>query len=567
MKGKIRFADLHCHPGELIYHKLRGDTERLEFTADRNNNPTRLDAIKESCSKLLKGKMAGPYLQSDFFKSSLSRHSLLFVALYPLEMGFATGEFRTGRFLSTLLSNIPFLNSIMFTLNIKKLNVGRRKYLYIRSGDYDYYDELEAVYAYYNNKNGEVFNGETFVDRCKKGPTKGRYKIIQTKQDVVEMLNPAPQSTIGVIFTVEGLHAFGTGHIKKSKDKDVDEATFLARIEDWKKRDLPIFFITFSHHFNNKLCGHAHSFPNIVGNLVLAQEENLAAGFTELGREAMNLLLNLGKYATGNHGRRILIDVKHMSPSGRKEYYQVIKTHNVQNPDDVIPIIASHMGFTGRQLLDDIIYLNKEGKPDARQTRKKEKDRLSEPGFMISGKTYHFSPWGINLCGEDVREIVRSKGLIGLSMDERILSAKKTRKWISRKRWSVEKKRELFIGIVLNNILGVLDAVYNNPSDLTEEEKSHVADCLCLGSDFDGYINPLDAYSAVSMYEDLCEDLVKAIQQYNEKNQDSPLSKFINPATDLQQITNWVDKFAFKNAYDFVLQQWEKLESKGPFFV
>ncbi len=564
MNKKPQFSDLHCHPGELIYHKLRGNMKQSEFTSDLKNNPTRIDVIRESCPKLIKGKMAGPYLQSDFFKSSLSKSALLFVALYPLEMGFATGKFRGGRFISTLLSNIPFLNSIMFTLNIKKLNVGRKKYLYIRSGHYDYYDELQTVSKFYGNWDDEIFEDETFVDGCTKGRTQGKYKIIRKSKDVSAIENPAEISTIGVVFTIEGMHSFGTGHIKQSRHKDVDHETLIKRIIDWKKGDLPIFFITFSHHFNNTLCGHAHSFPKVVGNLILAQEENLAAGFTQNGLDTVHLLLNLGKYSIGGYGRRILIDIKHMSPLGRKEYYLIVKAHNIANPKDQIPIVASHMGYTGRQSLDDIIYLNTDDQPDAKLTRKAEKDKSSEQGFEIRGMTYFYNPWGINLSGEDVREIVRSRGLIGISMDERILAAKRTRKWFARKRWSIERKRTLFSGIILNNILGIFDAIYGSNSDLSAEEKSFAPNCLCLGSDFDGYINPLDAYAAVSMYDQLRNDLVKEIAQYNIDHPESLFREILAATTDEKEVIEWVDKFIFRNAFDFLSDHWPTIEQTAP---
>ena len=66
------------------------------------------------------------------------------------------------------------------------------------------------------------------------------------------------------------------------------------------------WFVTFSHHFYNELCGHARSLRKIIGKLT-NQEEGINTSFTPLGLEVLDILLDK------NNGRRILIDVKHMS--------------------------------------------------------------------------------------------------------------------------------------------------------------------------------------------------------------------------------------------------------------
>ena len=83
--------------------------------------------------------------------------------------------------------------------------------------------------------------------------------------------------------TIEGAHIFG--------GTALDEATVLGRIDFIKKEwDHPLFFITFSHHFDNGLCGHAHSLPE-VATFVLNQEKAMNEGFTALGWKVIRKLL------------------------------------------------------------------------------------------------------------------------------------------------------------------------------------------------------------------------------------------------------------------------------------
>ena len=539
-KPMPRFADLHCHPGEMRYHQLRKNSNSDIISKEPvKYNPLNKDGFKESCSKLIKGKMAGPYLQSDYFKLSHSKTRLVFSALYPLEMGFV-GHKSPAHIGANLIARIPFLNTLIFLLNVKKLNFGFKRFSYFRSGKYDYYDELNAIYQFNKNGHGHSVEGTTIVEDCKTVETTAQYRILKNEDDLNDLFSgtAANDDTTGVVLTIEGMHAFGRGHVGRSKGKNVDIETLLTRISQWKQSEFPIFFVTYSHHFNNDLCGHALSFPGPVRALLLDQRINLGADFNEDGIRALELLLNIGAYLH-HSGRRILIDVKHMSPKGRQTFYHIIRKHNAANPQNPIPVIASHMGYTGLNRLSECIF------PTHRETFKAEKDKLYKPGFEIEGKRYDYNAWGINLTAEDVEEIVRSKGLIGISMDERIVAAKRSRKTFARRFWKVKKKRELFTGIVLNTILGFVGATFSSPR-LQEDQKAHIWNVLVLGSDFDGYINPLDTYSATVFYHRLRTDLIKAIKTYNDRHEDSLLFAWAG------EEEKFVDKIMFDNAHAFL---------------
>lgn len=91
------------------------------------------------------------------------------------------------------------------------------------------------------------------------------------------------------------------------------------------------WFFTYSHHFYNDLCGHARSLRSIIGKLT-DQETGVNSDFTPLGLEVLDILLDK------SNGRRILIDIKHMSPLGRKRFLDLRKSKY----NSEFPIIISH---------------------------------------------------------------------------------------------------------------------------------------------------------------------------------------------------------------------------------
>ena len=97
--------------------------------------------------------------------------------------------------------------------------------------------------------------------------------------------------------------------------------------------------MSLAHHFWNGLCGHAESFSGIVKKKV-DQTEGLNVGITFLGRKIIAQLL-----AT-NNGKRILIDIKHMSVTSRQDYYRILENHEAFKE---VPLIVSHGAANGMQ--------------------------------------------------------------------------------------------------------------------------------------------------------------------------------------------------------------------------
>lgn len=235
------------------------------------------------------------------------------------------------------------------------------------------------------------------------------------------------------------------------------------------------FFITLSHMYNNFLAGHAKAYGKWVEDL-LDQETAMDEGITPLGEKVIEELLSR------DNGRRILIDVKHLSMKSRNRYYEIVRQR--KEAGDHVPIIASHCAMNGYNK-------NDENRIDTHDIDK---------GY--------FSRWSINLSNEDIQEIYRSEGLIGLLVHEgrmpgpdakKVLKdcKKKIRKGGKRTYRYERKLHQEYLKIFLSNMFQIVKAVGN--------EK--IWNMICLGSDFDGIMDPFDSFKTSSKFKDLFEDV------------------------------------------------------------
>ncbi|GJM31779.1 MAG: hypothetical protein DHS20C18_07800 [Saprospiraceae bacterium] len=331
----------------------------------------------------------------------------------------------------------------------------------------------------------------------------------------------ASKTTITGILTVEGVHSFGhylnNSTFKKTFDQlDTIERTVLeqsfieniTRVKKERKGELAPFFVTFCHHFNNLLAGHARSFsgksdflsgfawPNKPGmRHLLNQETNLKKGFSTLGKQVMELMLDRSK------GKRILIDTKHMSLASRWEYYQYIK-HKREVEGDNIPIVHSHGAISGWKTLGDAAKHEEDEKID---------------------KNQFFSRWQINLTDEDILETYDSAGIIGLLLHEGRMpgesfkkEANKLKKKIKNAKRNQAKRdfysvqlKDLYIKLLWSNIFHIVKTVQ-------EERGEDGWGLITFGSDFDGLIDPFDSYAEATGFKDLREDMIQYLKSGKE---------------------------------------------------
>ncbi|WP_146260388.1 amidohydrolase family protein [Algoriphagus ratkowskyi] len=492
--------------------------------------------ISSNRAGYVKGKMGASYSQCDLVKTWNGNVRLTFNSLYPLERQFVLGldKLNTSDLLNISIGvcthdKLPLRDLIqMFYMRIPKQTVD-----YVQSKNYDYWNSLNREFEFVLMDSGKMIESNKIhttgvlrrlFESEKKRASKfsnelwvenARYLIPDSKNTLEKSLQKEDEITM--ILTIEGSHALGTDLLEKGKIS-IDEISSRIQIikNDWT---VPVFFITFSHHFNNNLCGHAHSIPD-KGKILLNQGNNMNKGFTDHGTRVVLELLGLDKNLQKDPklGYRILIDVKHMSACGRQEYYdQIIKPCLAKG--DKIPVIASHCGFSGiKTLQNHIDFFHKE------------KDDYSD----VSKK---FNAWNINVCEEDIEMIVKTDGLFGLSFDQRILGITKENK----------KSKRNGIELLWDNIEGIAKSAYANP-DLSEEEKSKIWKCMTLGTDFEGLIDPIDHYPTVLEFEIFSNNLVFKIEQARK----DPEAKHLAHLKSREDTEALVDDFCYNNAEAFV---------------
>jgi hypothetical protein len=553
------YADLHCHPGSSAYDYNRKNP-------DGDGSPFHPWNIPPSnLKRQSKSKRAFGYTQSDLAKSCASNTKLLFAALYPTEKGFFFGS-KQGRTRQDILelhrrakqaraagdedsAAEAMFNQLTPTekkefskvnaideLQSNQMNYTMERIQYIQGGNYDYFNELIHEYnmfwCSFHDKPGETVGElQLRLGDARKRCT-GNYHIANPLS-VAQSMDPANTQQV-VVVTIEGMHSLGTGNYSWENVKDVSTTELLQRIaflKDPAKWPHRPFFITFSHHFNNGLCGHAHSLPKLASKLLFDQSEMCDKGFSAMGFDAALALLGLDKNLSSDGSGRILIDVKHMSAMGRKELYEkIIRPFNSrpENAGNKIPIVASHVGYSGVSHLQAQID---------KALGNEERDNFKVNGFYA---------WNINMSSEDIIEIHNSEGLIGLSFDQRIMGQDKVfiafnlqdflkgkKKKRREARDAMRRTIEAMVSVPFQNNLA-------NPHRIWEE--------LSIGTDFDGFIDPLFGYSTVLDFPDFENDLIESLKDM----------KKLHPEwfTTIDEKTA-ARKICFENARDFVLKHYK----------
>jgi hypothetical protein len=356
-----------------------------------------------------------------------------------------------------------------------------------------------------------------------------QYKIPKNSEQINLFKEEA--NTIVVIPAIEGAHSLVSGNAQQLINGPVVHQSTLQNIQEVKQWEHPPLYVTLSHHFYNGMVGQARSIPDGAPSFLLKQQVGLNEPVNERGEEVIDCLLGINKF-NGN-GRRILIDIKHMSVTARLWYYKKIKQYNAKkSEEDKIPIIASHMGYGNYPTLLKSIEV-----PDNNPEKYKDSDQ--------------FNPWSINLSDEEIVAIIDSNGIIGLNLDQRILSGDQvinqskefSRSDIRNNRSNVV---EFWTKQFARNLLGIVEAVIHSGS-IDEAKRKNVWNQISLGTDFDGLINPVDAF----IVSDEIKNLREALKQYLP---DMPNFEELAQGLGIEEI---LDKILYNNVLDFVVNNYK----------
>lgn len=203
--------------------------------------------------------------------------------------------------------------------------------------------------------------------------------------------------TLHIIFSLEGAHM----HYEEGNKHD-DLEKMLQNFRDFINRGDLVLFSGLTHLTPNAFCNHAY------GNKMLSKGKLLPKGhgIFDNGKALIKEIYN----------HNVLIDIKHMSWVARQEFYRLRK----ENAWDNMPLIASHIGLTGFSFTERNRYIKERG---IKRGNNIYKISYHKKSGLIAG-TY-FNPDSINFYDEDIVEVLKSGGLIGINLDIRILGGGK----------------------------------------------------------------------------------------------------------------------------------------------
>lgn len=407
------FIDIHCHPtmkpyGQSFPGKIQDSDRKNNSCIWYYNPPTLADKILNNIGGLSR------YSQANFTAQNYGNVGIIGASLYPIEVGFLKNKLGTGD-LSNALSNFV-------------TGLGRARIDFVEHNT-NYFDDLMNEYKFLQQLDGSAItldDNRTY-----------KYVLVKNYADIQSALNSSVP-TLAVMVSFEGGHSFRSNispEISPSSNKNVLDNVLA--VKNWKYKPL---FITLAHHFYNGLCGHAKSLTGIMAQEI-DQSYKIDTGFTELGKLVVRSLLD------NTDGKRILIDIKHMSKKARGEYFDML---NTDYKDENIPLIVSHGGVTGNN----------------------DNNQL-------------FNTADINFSDDEILEVGKRFGLFGIQLD----------------------KRRIASPTELENIRGEIlrKKILYNWARLVWRQVQHIGEILdtaglfawgmqTLGTDYDGMIDPLGGY-------------------------------------------------------------------------
>ncbi len=488
------FADIHCHPTlhPFAFYNSGRKRKNSLWWDNQPKERQRNDKYPE-------------YFQSSMPALARGNVRLIIASLYPLEQAWfdptLTG---TGSITDFIAKNLTIHIPVKF---INKL----------QSSSFDYFEFLQKEYQFLLNENGNVhsINHHDW-----------KYVLVKDADDIENYKNDS--STIVVIPSIEGAHSLMSCNANNIITNNYDFQKTIDNINTIKNWKFPPLFISLGHHFYNGLCGHTRTIPDGVASFLLRQNIGLNEPLNKRGEEVVDCLLGINKYE-GN-GRPVFIDIKHMSVTARMQYYAKITAFNQGKIDsEKIPVVVSHCGYSGHRTLSDSIIV-----PDTEPTKYKESEI--------------FNPWSNNITDEDILAIFNSGGIIGINLDQRILSGmdviEESKEFSNREiRKNVEPLVKFWTEQVAKNILGMVKGIVNN-FGIEEADKVKVWDLISIGSDFDGMINPIDSF----IVSDEFKVLRSALEKY------MPLLDDYDACSMGLSINQILDKIMYDNAINFAIK-------------
>ncbi|OQP59672.1 hypothetical protein A3860_36495 [Niastella vici] len=326
---------------------------------------------------------------------------------------------------------------------------------------------------------------------------------------------PLPKNKVNVFFVIEGCHSLvDTSNGIDIANQPFSPAEILANL-DVLLAKAPVISVNPVHMQSSNLANHAFA-------IQLANIQHFIPrgnGLTNDGRTVIQGLFDRG----------ICVDTKHMSYQSRLHLRTAIDANGFHN---VQPLVCTHTGFTGIPFRQWANFITRK-MPDKQAVyvelakSMQVKNMPSRPGAPA------FNMSSINLFDEEIAWIVQHGGMIGLSLDRRIIGyvgkhdddptgrdPNSTfivdKEFISAAEWTALEIPDVAIGKAVNEDDCMTMAELEESADgsipardefffdhVLLQLKHYLQVCIdagialetaqqhiCMGSDFDGLINP-----------------------------------------------------------------------------
>lgn len=340
-----------------------------------------------------------------------------------------------------------------------------------------------------------------------------------------------PKNKVNIFFVVEGCHSL------VDSDNSIFPPEEVLSNLDILLSKVKIISIGITHLQQSNLCNHALGIQ-LTSTGPFIPKGN---GFTNEGRQVVQ----------GIFDRGIGVDLKHMSYKSRLDLRNEIDAGSYNN---VQPVSCTHAGFTGIPFADWTGYI----------TRKRQE---SDVFYLEIAKTMQiknspqrpgaagFNMTTMNLFNEEIEWIVRNGGMIGLSMDRRIIGyvdkfdkeptgeSENSTTYVDKEYLSRAEWKALGLGTSIGNLFDADDCVAEaDVEDSTEFNsqrdeyffnhiflhiKHYFQVChnagisidvaqkhITIGSDYDGIINPFINMPTVTSMINLKKHMKQNFRHY-----------------------------------------------------
>ncbi len=457
MASPIPFiVDLHCHPSTKPFGKsfkqdpigTNPSNHKLESSIWYNDSPNAVERLIQTWAQIVK------FRQADLSSLAWGNCRVIVASLYPIERGFFNNKFGVG-VISDLVGS--------FVSGVSKRRVNHVQQLK------SYYEDLMLEYDYYTQLH------DTFVDI---NNTLYRYRLVHSYQEIIncQEQDPDDAQTIFIVLSIEGLHC-----LIADIDQSPDEQIILDNLRKIKTWEYAPFFVTVAHHFDNQICGHAKSLYGQVSKQT-DQSTGLNRVINPIGLKVIDQLLD------ASVGRRIYVDIKHMSIKSRLQYYDLLEK---QYKKEKIPIIVSHGALMGRTLDGKVNKISPE-----------------------LGKSFFAKD--INFFDEEIIAIAKSDGIFGFQLDEKRLASNAKMKSLKHPLF-LHKIRHVRAELLWNQIQYI--------AELLNKNRLPAWDIMAIGSDFDGIINPINGFLTAEDLTTLMEYIERYAYNYMNERGKKELSR------------------------------------------